>query len=207
MTERWTDPDPARLAAALRLLDLCCEPGASVADLGCLHGSYTLEFARAGYEAAGIEVRPDSYAVCRDRAVPGCEFINDDVRNIAAHGPFDATFCCGLLYHLDEPVKYLRVLGEVTRKLLILQTHVSLAPDAENEEKAGHWYGEPPVSEQASAPWSSWGNERSFWLAKPDLIAAVQEAGFGLVLEVRDSQADVRGAPDRIMLAGVKTGE
>ncbi len=196
-------PDPARLGTALNLLKVACKPGDSVVDLGCLHGAYTIAFAQAGYLATGIEARPASIARCREAGagVDGLRFIEDDVRNLARHGEFDAVWCCGLLYHLDQPVDFLGLLGKVTRRLLIVQTHISLEPDSQNEGRRGHWYGEG----NREHPWSSWGNECSFWLAKDDLLDAIQDAGFDLVFELHDHVRDIRGAADRVMVAALKT--
>ena len=36
---------------------------------------------------------------------------------------FDATFCSGLLDHLDEPTEFLRAPSDSCRRILILQTH------------------------------------------------------------------------------------
>lgn len=200
--EGWEIPNPARLRAALNLISAVCEPGAPMADLGCLYGAYTLAFARAGYQATGIEARPENVAACRrfGAGVPGLRYIQDDARNIESHGPFDAVFCCGLLYHLDEPVKFLKTLGQVTTRLLIVQTHYAIAPDSVNEGYAGSWQDE----QDPGSPWMAWGNERSFWLSKVALLAAIQDAGFDLVLELHDSRADICGSWSRGMFAGVK---
>jgi SAM-dependent methyltransferase len=201
-TEGWDLPDPARLRAALNLLDVACAPGAAVADLGCLHGAYSRAFARAGYQVTGIEARAENIAACRQAIdLPGLRYIQDDVRNLATHGPFDAVFCCGLLYHLDEPVKFLTLLGQVTRRLLIIQTHYALETADANEGHPGSWYTE----QDPDNPWASWGNRRSFWLTKPALLGAVQDAGFNLVCELHDQQADICGSPSRGMFAAVKT--
>lgn len=203
--EVWDEPDPARLQTALRLLKLACQPGATVADLGCLHGAYAVEFARQGYQTTGIEARAVNLAKCRQRAaevdLDGLQFVQDDVRNLASHGTFDAVFCCGILYHLDEPAKFLRTLGQVTNKLLIVQTHFAITANADNEGHDGHWYEE---TGGAGNPWASWGNDRSFWLTKRDLMLATQEAGFDLVFECHDYLQDICGVPSRVMYAAVK---
>jgi tRNA G46 methylase TrmB len=58
-----------------------------------------------GMHALGVEVRASNFANCtevrRRAGVPNLSFVQDDVWNLAAYGPFDAIFCCGLLYHLD----------------------------------------------------------------------------------------------------------
>lgn len=101
-----------------------------LADVGCLEGGYSVEFARMGFQVLGIEVRELNFAACnyvKSRVdLPQLEFVRDDALNIAQHGIFDAVFCCGLLYHLDRPKDYLKTLSTVTNKLLILQTHFSL---------------------------------------------------------------------------------
>jgi SAM-dependent methyltransferase len=197
-----TGLDPARRQVALRLLGLCCPPAATVADLGCLHGAYSVAFARAGYQVTGIDARPENIEQCEERKaaepLPGLRFVQDDARNLASYGLFDAVFCCGLLYHLDEPVKFLAMLGQVTARLLIVQTHFARTASAVNEGYEGIW------AEEQDNSWSAWGNPRSFWLTKPDLLAAMQDAGFDLVLECRDHINDINGAPSRGMFAAVK---
>jgi SAM-dependent methyltransferase len=123
--------------AAKRILDAAF-PGDKrhlrIADLGCLEGGYTVEFARLGLQALGIDVRELNIDACRyvqSRVnLPNLEFVCDDVWNIAAHGTFDAVFCCGLFYHLDKPREFLDLLSRVTRRLAILQTHFSEAGDS-----------------------------------------------------------------------------
>ncbi|PJE24622.1 MAG: SAM-dependent methyltransferase [Mycobacterium sp.] len=100
-----------------------------VADVGCLEGGYATEFARLGFQVLGIEVRELNIAACNyiksKTDLPNLEFVQDNALNIANHGEFDAVFCCGLFYHLENPKEYLETLSSVTRKLLILQTHFS----------------------------------------------------------------------------------
>lgn len=199
-----------RCEAALRDLAMAfpsypCTP--RVADLGCLEGGYAVAFARAGYAVTGIEVRTENMACCRyvaDRAELGedLRFEQRDARDAVAQarpGQWDAVYCGGLLYHLGDPSAFLAGLGRATERLLILDTHFSVRPDAEHEGRAGHWY------EEGNGRWSAWKNERSFWLAKPDLLAAIRDAGFSLVFEQHDQLDDI-GSPleDRGMFIGVK---
>jgi SAM-dependent methyltransferase len=123
--------------AAKRILDATYPGDKShlrIADLGCLEGGYTVEFARLGLNALGLDVREANIEACRyvqsKVHLPNLEFVRDDVWNIAAHGNFDAMFCCGLFYHLDKPREFLELLSKVTKRLLILQTHFSEAKDS-----------------------------------------------------------------------------
>jgi SAM-dependent methyltransferase len=206
--------DSGTCQAALRDLALAF-PGphfrpVMIADLGCLEGGYAAAFAQAGYDVTGFEVRTENFLCCRyvqERlALPNLQFIQADVRDaFAGDGEqWDAVFCCGLLYHLENPVAFLRRLGEVTRKLLILQTHYSTRPDAVHEGSDGHWY------QENTTRWSSWQNPKSFWLTRDHLLAVICEAGFDLVFEQADYRADIRAGagadPDaRGMFVGIKT--
>ena len=116
--------------AAKRVLDALFpgnKSGLRLVDLGCLEGGFAVEFARMGFEVLGIDVRESNIAICnyvKKRVnLPNLEFITDDCKNIAKHGKFDATFCSGLLYHLDKPREFLEILSQDTKRVLILQTH------------------------------------------------------------------------------------
>jgi SAM-dependent methyltransferase len=202
-----------------------------VADLGCLEGGYAVEFARMGFRVLGVEVRESNFAACQyvkaNTALPSLEFVRDDAWNIARHGPFDAIFCCGLLYHLDRPKQFLETLSAVTKKLLILQTHFSTdranpkfgqSDVVENEGLRGRWFTEfateDTFRDREASRWSSWDNRRSFWVKREDLLQAIQGAGFDLVLEQYDSLGtDIVGSmttgyystDDRGMFIGIKT--
>jgi SAM-dependent methyltransferase len=195
---------------ALRIARRICPPSAErpprVADLGCLEGGYAVEFARAGYEVVGIEARTDSVARCNFvRSRLGLEnlvFVQDDARNLGAYGEFDIVLCFGLLYHLNGPVAFLRQLANLTRKLLLLDTHYAdyqptpnypLSEIVEHEGVLGRWYSETPegewtsVAEMEASAWASWINTTSFWVLKEHLLKAMQDAGFQFVSEQFDA--------------------
>jgi SAM-dependent methyltransferase len=197
--------DSSRCRTAMGLLNAefpsSARAGTRVADLGCLEGGYTVAFARAGYQATGIEARSLNMAKCRmveeAAGLPNLRFIQDDARNLADHGEFDAVYCCGLLYHLDAPAAFLKMLGQVTRRLLIVQSHYSGSCHEINEGYRGHWYAENPAENMV---WSSWVNTRSFWLGRGELMRAMRDAGFGAVRAVDDGTR----VPEREMFCGVK---
>lgn len=179
-----------------------------VADLGCLEGGYAAAFAQAGYDVTGFEVRAENIACCNyvagRMALPNLRFTRADVRDVFG-GPdeWDAVFCCGLLYHLEDPAAFLHQLGRAVRKLLIVQTHYSTRPDADHEGYRGHWY-----DENTAARWASWKNARSFWLTRDDLMTAMRAAGFDQVSEQPDAETDRVTEPDkRSMFIGVKAGK
>ena len=203
-----------------------------IADLGCLEGGYSVEFARMGFQVLGLEVRDSNMAACRYvkdmTRLPNLEFVQDNVWNVKAHGTFDAMFCCGLIYHLDQPRRFLELLASVTTKLLILQTHFStedrnrkhgLSPLTENESLPGRWYKEfksdAAFQNRESSRWAAWDNKRSFWIRREYLIQAIQDAGFDLVMEQFDGLGrDIAGSltrgyyktDERGTFIGIKTG-
>jgi SAM-dependent methyltransferase len=201
----WRIADSPWTFAALRALRLCYGyrlAGRSIVDLGCLEGGYTLEFARAGMRATGLEVRRSNFENClqveRKAGLPDLTFINDDVWNLPAHGSFDAAFCCGLLYHLDRPAAFIRLMAQCVRDIIILNTHFAaernhtafnLSPPAENEGLPGRWFPEHDLDDTASLEqhkWASWRNKRSFWLTKPALLQVLSESGFTVIYEQYD---------------------
>ena len=200
-----------------------------VADLGCLEGGYSVELARAGYETLGIEGREENFACCTyvgERVgLPNLQFTCDDVRNLEAHGAFDAVLCIGLLYHLDSPNAFLELLGRSTRRLLMLQTHYAtdVAPEActlgdwtTHEGRRGRWYLELAEggddAELIANRWGSIRNRRSFWLDKRELVQAIRDAGFDLAFEQYDFVDDcvtnnVIDRYSRSMFVAVRTGD
>lgn len=207
------EPDDTYLKAILRTLDSFCpatqDRRPRIADLGCGVGTYSFAFADAGYDVTGIEGRSSNIdkakATATERRPPNPRFEQDDVRNVSRYGSFDAVFAAGILYHLDRPVEFLRLLGSVTR-LLILQTHFAapqgaavdaryLSEPAWNEDRLGRWFREwspEETPEQVEArPWASIGNPRSFWLDKKHLLEAIRQAGFDSVYEQYDFLDDI----------------
>jgi SAM-dependent methyltransferase len=194
--------------------------GKRLVDVGCLEGGYTVEFARCGLEALGIEVRHTNFENClRVKAgvnLTHLSFVCDDAWNINEYGAFDVVFCCGLLYHLDRPRLYLGYLAEACREVLIINTHFAdkenrgahnLSEVTEHEGLRGRWFTEYPDdnTKREDAKWSAWGNVRSFWPFRDDLADAIRTAGFGIVLEQFGS-GSWKNWTDRATFVAIKDG-
>lgn len=169
--------------------------GIRVADLGCLEGGYAVEFARAGYDVTGIEVRQSNIDCCLYAAerldLSNLKFVHDDAWHVADHGPFDVIFCGGLLYHMATPKTFLECLALNTSQLLIVNTHFAvesgpqqhrLGPVTEHEGYRGRWYTEfPDAATHANREQyrlSSWDNRRSFWLLRSEITRCLRYVGF-----------------------------
>src|SRR5205085_226500 len=131
--------------------------------------------------------------------LPNLSFIKDDVWNVAKYGEFDAIFCCGILYHLDKPVEFLKVLSVLCRRTIIINTHIAtetknenfpLGELAENEGASGRWLHEydaaSPDLDLEQYRWTSWSNPKSFWLMKEHIAQTLHECGFNMIFEQFD---------------------
>ncbi|MBT5378592.1 MAG: methyltransferase domain-containing protein [Opitutae bacterium] len=184
----------------------------SLVDLGCLEGGYTIEFAKAGINSLGIDVRESNIQACNYCQsiikLPNLRFVKDDVLNIRNYGKFDVSFCSGLLYHLNKPISFLKDLSHVTNKIVIIQTHFSTTDDSpdlinkynlseltENESVPGRWAieyaNQSEHKKREKHRWSSWDNDSSFWIQKEYLIEEIKKSGFELVMEQYDNLHDI----------------
>ncbi len=203
-----------------RFLELAFPSGVAgrrIVDLGCLEGGYAVSFARSGLQTLGIEIRKSNIENCRlikkATNLPNLEFVCDDVRNLDRYGQFDAVFCCGILYHLDEPRKFLEQMSRVCQRVLIIDTHVAaqqpnrtftVSEVTQHEGLTGRWFAEIPNDPgRKSDKWSSWDNAKSFWPMKRDLVEAVRQLGFSIVFEYPIYEPH-REATDRVTIVGVK---
>lgn len=176
--------DALRLQRVVDLIDARVDDPASrlnMLDLASRTGVFSEGLAMLGHDVLGVEGRQaniDQVATPRM-----ARYLCDDVRNVPTfceEDEFDVTLCLGLLYHLtlEEALNLLDELHAVTSGFVILDTHVSLAPTAEEKYDGrtyrGHWYSEGA----ADTPWSSIGNLQSFWFTPESLGMAILRAGF-----------------------------
>jgi SAM-dependent methyltransferase len=201
----------------LRMLFPDGTAGKRVVDLGCLEGGYTVELARDGFDALGIEIRQSNFENCqRVKAgtnLPNLTFALDDVQNLANYGVFDAIFCCGILYHLDHPNRFVDLMSQVCRRVVIIDTHIAdtrpngkfqLSKVTEHEGWAGRWYSEfRNDTVRYGDKWSSWDNPKSFWPMKRDLMQGLNQAGFSMVMEYPIFDP-YRELTHRVTIVGVK---
>ncbi|MBB4198225.1 SAM-dependent methyltransferase [Rhodoblastus sphagnicola] len=226
-----------RYKAAKRALNVIYNgdlEGRTIADVGCLEGGYTTEFARLGMEATGIEVRDSNFRNCllvKSRtSLPNLHFLQRDALEIGQCGDYDGLFVCGLLYHLDKPRKFLEDAAKVCKKFIIIDTHVAprmhepavdifrLSDTSTNEGLKGRWFTEFDAAATAvdrdNMKWSSFANNASFWIEKTALLQTMSELGFDMVFEQFDCEDDIetqftrgdRYNHSRVFLVGVKTG-
>lgn len=92
-------------------------------DAGCGVGFFAETLAQCGLSVRGFDARNENVAEARKR-YPNIRFDVGDAedREIRRLGKFDLTLCCGLLYHLENPLMAIRNLRAITGKCLLLES-------------------------------------------------------------------------------------
>src|SRR5262245_13632370 len=105
--------------------------GRRIVDLGCLEGGVAFALARLGATAVGVDARARNIAKSQllkeHFGLANLDYVVRDVKEFTRErdGEWDVVLAMGILYHLDEPVTWLRQIAEATRGLLFLDTHVA----------------------------------------------------------------------------------
>ena len=167
--------------------------GLRVLDLACLEGMYALEFARRGAQVVAIEGREANLEKARFAArTLGLEvdFRQGDVRELdrASHGEFDVVLCLGIIYHLDHPdvFGFVGQMASVCRRALVVDTHVALQDEDEQEYGDNVYHGhslfehEPSSTdeERLQALWSSLDNPSAWAPTRPSPMSLLARSGF-----------------------------
>jgi len=170
-----------------------------VLDLGCLDGMFSIEFALQGATTVGVEIREAniqkalfSKEVLR---LGNLDFRQDDVRNVSveSYGKFDVIVCSGILYHLPalDAIDLIRKMYEMTTRVVIIDTHISLFPEEEIRLENHSYWGDSyrehsadaSMQDKANRLWASIDNETSFWFTRPSLLNLISSTGFSCVYE------------------------
>lgn len=169
-----------------------------------------------GYNGAtvlGIEARVknlEKAALLKEHfELSGLELVCADVKDfrLERFGTFDVVLALGILYHLDQPVQWLRQIAAATDRVLFVDSHfapadeislkqidgrlAALGPLEQMEVDGwnceGRWFSEyTEQHERDEQIWASYSNRKSFWLTKESLLLALVRSGFDLVFEQHD---------------------
>ncbi len=121
--------------------------GKSFADVGGLWGTVNEKVSVAHMYGARtltmIDISPpdsELWALFDERRrvlrLPAVECVSADILTLAEADPcpqFDVVHCSGVLYHMPEPVRFLRALRKITRKSLVLTSAIT-APRVESAQ-------------------------------------------------------------------------
>lgn len=105
--------------------------GLTAADLACHQGWFSLHLARRGFrEVLGVDARQahldDMRLMAEVLGVGNVRGARLDIEEAHAAdiGAHDVTIMLGLLYHLENPVRALRLARAVTRRLFVVETQL-----------------------------------------------------------------------------------
>lgn len=100
-------------------------------DLACHQGWFALHLARRGFgRVLGVDARAahtqDARLMARVQGVENVDLACHDLEEAHAAdiGAHDVTLMLGLLYHLENPVRALRLARAITRRVLVVETQV-----------------------------------------------------------------------------------
>jgi SAM-dependent methyltransferase len=95
----------------------------TVLDVGCGVGYFAASLRDMGFEVSAVDAREANITEARRRH-PGIAFHVADVEDpqLTALGPFDVVLSFGLLYHLENPFRTMRILQALTGKLLLVES-------------------------------------------------------------------------------------
>lgn len=106
--------------------------GKTVLDIGCNLGFYAFAAKlRGAKKVVGFDISPDyiqEASYLRDQlgfSADEVEFRAQDGNNLARQGEqFDVVINVGVLYHIENPVFFLRQVSEVTREMMLLESEM-----------------------------------------------------------------------------------
>jgi FkbM family methyltransferase len=145
---------------------------ASALDAGCGVGFFSQTLEECGLHVCGFDGREENIVEARKR-FPQLAFETADIRdrNILELGRFDFVLCCGLLYHLKNPLLAMRNLRALTEKLLLESMCI---PD---EKPSMLLREEPRAGDQSLTDVACYPSEGS-------LVKMLYRAGFAMVYRV-----------------------
>jgi SAM-dependent methyltransferase len=99
-------------------------------DLGCGLGHYAELLHTLGLDVLAVDGRPENVAEAR-RRYPHLRFDVVDAQDsgLSRLGRFDLVFCFGLIYHLENPLRAIRSISEMTLKLTYVEGMVYPSPE------------------------------------------------------------------------------
>jgi SAM-dependent methyltransferase len=170
----------------------------NILELGALEGGQSLAIASRRHVRRVVAVEGRESNLDRAKFVQSLvphgskvEFVHADLdhadltADLIHVGRFDAVLCCGILYHLTEPLALLRQCAGLSPHLF-LWTHYCERAETTVAGIEGSWHNEAGAADPLSGL-----SARSFWPTKPALFEMLSEAGYGpvsLVREIPDHQ-------------------
>ena len=161
--------------------------GRRILELGPLEGAHTYQLERLGAdEIVAVEANAEAYLKClvvkellglkKARFLYGdfVEFLRE------SRDTFDIIFCCGVLYHMEDPLTLIELMANRTDRVFIWTHYWRADSEASHEavpiERFSDrfvYYRVPYLVRDAGTFWG--GNRESFsWLSREDIVRALR---------------------------------
>lgn len=181
--------------------------GQRVLELGPLEAAHTHQLERSGADVLAVEANTEAYMKClivkeltgltRARFLYG-DFV--EYLRTARAERFDLIFCCGVLYHMNDPLALIEAMAARTDRIFVW-THYfgdgTPAPSiAERVERNGHCYiyhRRLNVDRASDVYWGG-GRPSSALLARDDIFRAFADQGL-IHSTVHQDELDHPGGP------------
>jgi tRNA (mo5U34)-methyltransferase len=169
-----------------RLHEVLNLTGRSVLEVGCFEGIHTLGLCGYGAEVTAIDIRPVNVVKTLVRLSAfgqSARVFVCDVEDEGVKWPhFDVVFHCGVLYHLEDPVRHLKAILPRC-SAIYLDTHIA-GPDnsADALDTCGKRYFGYRFREGGWSDPFSGRAETAFWLQLKDVTKLLDEQGFATQL-------------------------
>ena len=173
--------------------------GKTVLELGAFDGRHSEVALRLGAAFATVVEGRKENLKHANPAWPGrVGFVVGDIRDMKAltpnpspdgRGEYDVGLIFGVLYHLDNPVRFLEKALNLCREAVFIWTHVADTINLECEGYAGKGYEDPGRSDNdALEPLTA------FWFDEDELVRCLGKNGFGVV-KIVEMRTPVYPAP------------
>ncbi len=144
--------------------------GLTLLDIGCSEGFYCFEATKRGCtRVVGIDINAERIKIAKDMrnksGYTNVYFFEADLYDIVKHiSKFDIVLFLSVFHHLKYPVGALKILHELTKKLLIAEIEVS---GTDNIRRDGHGFCYPPKNWVITAfKMAGWNNIEEMGIGK-----------------------------------------
>jgi 2-polyprenyl-3-methyl-5-hydroxy-6-metoxy-1,4-benzoquinol methylase len=178
-----------------------------VLDVGCLEGYFSAECALQGANVLGIEGKTINLKKCEfiksALGIKNLTFVKGDAMSVTRkkYGSFSVVLALGLLYHLENPFRFLANMADLCDGFILIDTHIALEDQPESikdgwrpelsplrqftvnkKTYTGRLFREfdPETSQLAKdlSSTASLRNDFSVWLTEDSLISLLRDVGF-----------------------------
>jgi Protein of unknown function (DUF1698) len=160
--------------------------GRRILELGPLEGAHTYQLERLGAdEIVAVEANAEAYLKClivkELLGLKKARFLYGDFVEFLRerHDIFDIIFCCGVLYHMEDPLTLIELMANRTDRLFLWTHYWHADSEARREavpiERFGDrfvYYRQPYPGRDSGTFWG--GNAGCFsWLSREDIVRAL----------------------------------